>query len=115
MPDTHDDNAAYCVVLTTTASVEAAATLARLLVEQQLAACVQRQAIQSTYWWDGVVQDETETLLLIKTERSRYDEVEAFIRTHHSYSVPEILCLPVATGSADYLDWLRAALRTPRG
>lgn len=112
MPDSEQPG--YCVVLTTTASADEAATLARLLVEQQWAACVQRYPITSTYWWDGAVQEETETLLLIKTERSRYEGVEAFIRAHHSYSVPEILCLPVTAGAADYLDWLRAALRTPR-
>ncbi len=108
-------SAAYCVVLTTTATAAEAAALARLLVEQQLAACVQRQQIDSTYWWDGAVQEETETLLLIKTEQSRYEDVEAFIRAHHSYSVPEILCLPVSAGSSDYLSWLTAALRTRSG
>ena len=105
----------YCVVLTTTATAEEAAQLARLLVEQQLAACVQRQAIQSTYWWDGAVTEDAETLLLIKTEQSRYSEVEAFIRAHHSYSVPEILCLPVSAGSAAYLNWIREVLGKPRG
>lgn len=102
---------AYCVVLTTVATPEEAATLARLLVEQQLAACVQRLPIHSTYWWDEAVQDEPETLLLIKTERVLYEAVETCLRTHHPYSVPEIVCLPVGAGSADYFDWITASVR----
>ena len=110
----HTESPEACLVLTTTATAEEAAELARGLVEQRLAACVQRQAIQSTYWWEGAVTEEAETLLLIKTERSRYREVEAFIRTHHGYSIPEILCLPVTAGSAEYLGWIKAALDRPR-
>jgi periplasmic divalent cation tolerance protein len=104
----------YCVVITTVANRDEAATLARLLVEQQRAACVQRMPISSTYWWENAVQDEPEILLLIKTEQAHYDEVAACIRTHHSYSVPEILCLPVSAGSTSYLDWITATLHTKR-
>ena len=97
------------MVLTTTATAEEAASLARLLVEKQLAACVQRMPINSTYWWENAVQDEAETLLLIKTETARYPAVEDCIRAHHSYTVPEILCVPVSAGSADYLGWITAS------
>lgn len=106
---------AYCVVMTTTATDEEAKMLARLLIEQQLAACVQRQPIHSTYRWEGSLCDEPETLLLIKTEYSQYAAVAAFIHAHHSYTVPEILCLPVQAGSTPYLAWLTESLRKQHG
>ena len=101
----------YCVVMTTTATDGEAQALARLLIEQQLAACVQRHIINSTYGWEGRVCEAAETLLLIKTERSHYPAVEAFIRANHSYTVPEILCLPVQAGSTPYLQWITESLR----
>jgi periplasmic divalent cation tolerance protein len=106
---------AYCVVMTTTATDAEAKTLARLLVEQQLAACVQRQSVNSTYVWEGRICDESETLLLIKTEYSQYEAVAAFIHAHHSYTVPEILCLPVQAGSTPYLAWVTESLRKKHG
>lgn len=94
------------VVLTTAPNEDEARALARLLVEQQLAACVQLLPIHSVYQWEGAIQQEPEVLLLAKTRRSRYAEVEACIRSHHSYTVPEILQLPVEQGLPAYLAWL---------
>ena len=106
---------AYCVVLTTVATPQEAASLARVLVEQQLAACVQRVPINSTYWWEGAVQEEPETLLLIKTETAGYPAVEACIKANHRYTVPEIVCLPVEAGSRDYLHWITETVRRTSG
>ena len=99
-------NTDAAVVLTTAPNDAEAVALARILVERQLAACVQRLPIHSVYHWEGAVQDEPEILLLIKTRACRYAEVEACIRQHHSYTVPEILMLPVSAGSTSYLAWL---------
>lgn len=101
-------NNEFCVVLTTVASQQEADALAGRLVEQQLAACVQLLPIHSVYRWEGKIQREPEVLLLAKTRRCRYADVEAFIRTHHSYTVPEILQLPVDQGLPAYLAWLAA-------
>ena len=98
--------AEYAVVLTTCGSREEAQTLARGLVEARLAACVQLMDIQSVYRWEGSIQEDPEVLLLIKTRRDRYADVEQYIRTHHSYEVPEIVQLPIQEGFAPYLHWI---------
>lgn len=100
----------FCVVLTTVATQGEAGKLARQLVEQQLAACVQMMPINSVYTWEGAIQQDAEVLLLIKTSSQRYAEVESFLLANHSYSVPEILQLPIEQGSAAYLQWLGKSL-----
>lgn len=76
------------------------------LVDRRLAACVQRLAVDSTYRWRGSIQNDPETLLLIKTRRDRYDAVAAFLAEGHPYDEPEVLMLPVANASAGYAGWL---------
>ena len=98
-------------VVTTTDTREAAASIARALVEQRLAACVQVHGpVRSTYWWEGAVQESDEWLLVVKTVQAKYGQVEQTIRRLHSYDVPEVLALPVAEASAPYAKWLRDAL-----
>ncbi len=96
----------YCVVLTTCASDDDARTLASTLLDQQLAACVQVMPIHSYYTWEGAQQSEPERLLLVKTRRALYGDVEAALRAVHKYDTPEIVCLPVVAGSAAYLGWI---------
>src|SRR5215471_18171859 len=91
---------AYCVVLTTCATDEDARALATALLDRQLAACVQVVPIHSYYVWEGAQQSEPEKLLLVKTRRGLYGEVEAALRAAHKYDTPEIVCLPVVAGSA---------------
>lgn len=98
----------FGIVLTTVATPEDARRLADGLLEKRLAVCVQTLAIQSAYRWKGAVQREPEQLLLIKTRAARYSDVEAHLRAHHPYEVPEIVWLPIAAGSPDYLRWLAA-------
>ncbi len=96
----------HVVIMTTTGSREEARRLARGLVEERLAACVQMTPVDSVYEWKGEVQEDAEILLFIKTRRDRYADVEACLRRHHSYEVPEILAVPVEAGLADYLAWV---------
>ena len=99
------------LVLTTCGNDEAAGSLARLLVERRLAACVNALGnVASTYRWQGRVQQDRETLLLIKTTKARLAEVEAAIRAESSYELPEIIALLVPMGSAPYLEWLRESV-----
>ena len=98
----------FGIVLTTVATPDDARRLAAGLLEQRLAACVQILAIQSAYRWKGAVQREPEQLLLIKTRVALYSAVEAHLRAHHPYEVPEIVLVPIAAGSPDYLRWLAA-------
>ena len=84
-----------------------ASRLARTLVTEGLAACVNRlPGVRSTYCWDGELQDDGEVLLTIKTLGERYPALEARIRALHPYDVPEIIALPVVAGSSGYLDWV---------
>ena len=83
--------------------------LARALLAQSLAACVQvGSAITSLYRWKGAVEKSRERLLLIKTRAELFPKVEAAIRALHPYEVPEIIALPVSEGHAPYLAWLAA-------
>lgn len=98
------------IVYTTCATEHEARHIARVLVEERLAACVQRlPGLLSTYVWKGEVRDDPEVLLIIKTRSGLYPQVEARIRALHSYEVPEIVALPIETGSGDYLAWLNAS------
>jgi periplasmic divalent cation tolerance protein len=105
-PHTPEHRKAYCVVLTATATAQEAQSLARGIVEARLGACVQVQAIQSTYRWQGALCEESEFRLSIKTRQARYAALELFIQEHHSYETPEIVQVPLAAGSAAYLQWI---------
>ncbi len=98
-------------MLTTTGSEEEAATIADALLERHLAGCVQVIGpVQSRFWWEGRIDTAREWLCLVKTTADRYDGVEAAIREHHSYDVPEIMAVPVGRGNRDYFGWLRDAV-----
>ncbi len=95
------------VVFITTANRAEAESLARILVERKLAACVQiLPEIISVYRWQNQVQQDAEVLLLVKTVREKFEALESTVRANHSYEVPEILAVPAAEVSATYLNWL---------
>jgi periplasmic divalent cation tolerance protein len=90
------------------AGADVAARLARGLVDANLAACVNLvSGVRSFYRWEGAVQDDAEVQLVIKTRRSRFAELEEWLKREHPYSVPEIIALPIERGSQAYLDWVR--------
>lgn len=100
------------VVITTTETPGEAERLAKLLVERELAACVQiLPQMTSVYRWQDKVEQANETLLLIKTTRAAFSQLEAAIKENHTYQTPEIIALPVETGSDGYLDWLKGSIR----
>ena len=95
------------IVLVTCGSEEEALKISRSLVEERLAACVNLiSPVRSIYRWEGKIWDEKEWLLIIKTQGKRFDELEKKVKSLHSYSVPEIIALPIIAGSSSYLDWL---------
>lgn len=99
--------AAPIVLLCTVPDQPTAERVGKGLVEARLAACVNViPGLRSFYRWDGEVQDDAELLLVIKTVRSRYAEVEAFVAEAHPYDVPELIQLDVGGGSKAYLDWV---------
>jgi periplasmic divalent cation tolerance protein len=96
----------FSVVITTVESKDAADKLARRLLSQQLAACIQVTPIASYYTWNGEVNVDEEQLLLIKCPASNFPEIEQCIKASHSYETPEIIQLSIEAGSADYLNWI---------
>lgn len=97
------------MVITSLPDMAAARELARSLVEQRLAACVNiLPAMQSVYRWQGMVEQAEEFALLIKITEARYAELEAAIRVAHPYALPEIVALPIVAGLPAYLAWVAA-------
>lgn len=96
------------VVLVTCSSLAEAKRIARAVVEARLAACVNilPGAVTSIYRWKGNVETARERLLLIETSRKRLVKLRAAVERLHSYEVPEFIALPVAAGSAAYLEWI---------
>ena len=96
------------VVLVTCGSEDEALKIANILVEDHLAACVNLVApIRSVYRWHGKIWDEKEWLLIIKTQKHRFEALEKKVKSLHSYSVPEIISLSITEGSSTYLNWIR--------
>ncbi len=100
------------IIILVTSNPAQSDTIASCLVEEQLAACVNiLPNITSVYRWDGDICRDTENLLIIKTERRMWPSVEERIRALHSYDTPEMLCLPIESGYAPYLDWIRSSVK----
>lgn len=94
-------------VFITAKDEDEAATIAKALIEERLAACVNIiKPIRSIYRWEGNIVDETETLLIAKTRRGLFEKLQAKTRSLHSYKVPEIVAVQIAEGSGEYLNWL---------
>ena len=99
------------VVLVTAPSAEVAASIARALVEERLAACGNvLPGLRSIYRWQGKVQEDAEALLILKTQRKRFGELRDRVLALHPYEVPEVLALPVEAGSEPYLDWIAQSM-----
>lgn len=97
------------VVFITAGNVDEASRIAQLLVEKNLAACVQiLPEMRSVYRWKGEIEKQPEILLLAKTMASKFSELERQVRAVHSYETPEIVATPLTNGSRPYLEWLSA-------
>lgn len=95
------------MIVTTCPDEPAAETIANALVSRSLAACVQIiPGIKSVFRWQGQVEHEAECLLLAKTVADNYPEIENIINSIHNYELPEIIAVPITTGSRDYLAWI---------
>lgn len=97
----------FAVVLTTLPTPSKARRLTKLILQKRLAACVNIIGpMESSFWWNKKIDRCKEYLLFIKTQASHFGRLKKLIETHHPYSVPEIICLPVKGGSAPYLNWI---------
>jgi len=106
------------VIFITSGSDEEANRLARTLVEEKLAACVNiLSGVESLYWWKGKIESSKERMLVVKTQGKMVRRVVKRVKEIHSYEVPEIIALPIVEGNRDYLKWISdvLTLRNKRG
>ncbi len=97
----------YQIILCTCPDKDSAETLAHLLVNQQLSACVNiLPGISSIYWWQGQSTSAQEFLLLIKAHKDHYQAIESYIKAHHPYELPEIIAVSIDNGLPEYLHWI---------
>ena|SRR3989338_3870514 len=102
----------YIVVLVTASSKEEARKISRGLLEEKLAACVNiLTGVESHFWWQGKIDTAGEFLLVIKTKKKLFNKLTEKVKASHSYSVPEIIGLPIISGSGDYLKWINDSTR----
>jgi periplasmic divalent cation tolerance protein len=100
--------------LSTCPDVETAAQIAHVLVEERLAACVNRiSGVQSTYRWHDEIHEDAEVLLVIKTTRERFDALRGRLFELHPYELPELVAIKIAEGLPAYLEWLERETARP--
>ncbi|MEM3736940.1 MAG: divalent-cation tolerance protein CutA [Candidatus Bathyarchaeia archaeon] len=105
----------YVTIFTTAPTLEDCERIACALVEERLAACVSIiPNVKSVYWWEGKVDRMSEHIVMIKTVRDLFVAVKDRIRQLHPYRVPEVIAVPVATGSEEYLEWLESEVSPSR-
>ncbi len=102
-----DQQTTFVVVLVTTSSKKEAETIGRALVEARLAACVNIfPGVRSLFRWQGAIEDQEEALLLVKSRGELVPSIVETVKRLHSYTVPEVIALPILAGSPDYLAWI---------
>jgi len=98
----------------TVPNAEEADKLAGKLVESKLAACVNViPGVQSVYTWQGKVEKDNELLLMVKTRTDLTDKLSIFVKEHHPYDVPEVICTGITAGLPEYLDWVKETTADP--
>lgn len=96
----------FIIIETTYPNHKLAKNLAQILLDKKLAACIQFVKIESMYFWDKKIQNDSEILVRIKTKNSLFLKVEKIIKNHHSYKNPQIISTQINQGSKQYFDWI---------
>ena len=96
------------VVLVTAKDTAEAEKIAKGLLNKKLAACVNvLEGVKSLFWWEGKIDQAQETLLVIKSQKKHFKGIVKEVKALHSYSVPEVIALPIGAGNPDYLKWIK--------
>jgi len=101
----------YCIVITTTNSKKEADTLAEAILNKKLVACIQISKIKSRYFWNGKLESDYEYKLEIKTTKNNLTKLKEFIKSKHSYKIPEIIAIPIIDGNQEYFDWMDSLIK----
>ncbi|MEE9474203.1 MAG: divalent-cation tolerance protein CutA [Candidatus Hydrothermarchaeaceae archaeon] len=97
----------YAIVYITASNIGEARDLVEAIVKERLAACANVvESVESTYWWQGKIERDDESLIILKTKESKLDELIKRVKELHSYENPEIVAVPILKGSSDYLRWI---------
>eukprot|EP00238_Polyblepharides_amylifera_P000320 CAMPEP_0196574184 /NCGR_PEP_ID=MMETSP1081-20130531/3954_1 /TAXON_ID=36882 /ORGANISM="Pyramimonas amylifera, Strain CCMP720" /LENGTH=111 /DNA_ID=CAMNT_0041892131 /DNA_START=191 /DNA_END=526 /DNA_ORIENTATION=+ len=105
---------ATTAVYVTVPDKETGKKIASALLESRLAACVNIiPGVESMYWWDGAVQTDSELLLMIKTRQALVSDLAAKVQEVHPYDTPEVIAVPITSGSAEYIRWLVESTAAP--
>ena len=103
----------HVVIFVTSGNTEEAEKIAKFLVENKLAACVNIvPGVKSFFWWGNSVDVSTEVLLIIKSKAELFEKLCTAIKSIHGYAIPEIIALPIVDGYHPYLDWIEESLRS---
>jgi len=104
----------YIVIFVTAANKKEAGNIAEQLIKNKLAACVNiTSEIESVFWWQGEIDRSKETLLVIKSKKSKLPGIIKMVKSLHSYDLPEIIALPIVAGEKNYLRWIDESLGKP--
>jgi periplasmic divalent cation tolerance protein len=102
----------YSIILITAGNKKEADKIAKKLIQEKLAACVNIVAgVKSLFWWQGKVDRAKETLLIVKSRKEKFNKIVKSVKASHSYAVPEIIAIPIASGFKPYLKWIDESLR----
>jgi periplasmic divalent cation tolerance protein len=100
------------VILITAPTKDEGQKIAQLLLERRKAACVNIvPGVDSLFWWQGTLDSAQEVLLIVKTRAELTKQVVELVKQVHSYTTPEVIALPIVTGSEDYLSWIHEETR----
>jgi periplasmic divalent cation tolerance protein len=101
----------YRVILVTAANKKEARRIAKALINNKLAACVNIiSEVESLFYWKGKIDSAKETLLIIKSRKEKVPKIIKLVKSIHSYEIPEIISLPIAAGCRLYLKWIDESL-----
>lgn len=103
----------YITVLVTASRREEAEKIARKLLDERVAACVNIvEGVRSLFWWQGKIDEASEVLMIIKTRLDLFEKVIEYVKMLHSYTVPEVIALPIIAGNAEYLKWIDEVVKS---
>jgi|SRR3989338_264169 len=102
----------YSVIFITCANKKEARVIAKVLVKHRVAACVNIiDNIESIFWWNSKIDKAKETLLIVKSKKTKLARIIKLVKSRHSYAVPEIIALPIVAVEKSYLRWMNESLR----
>ncbi len=102
----------YIIILITAKDKSEADKIAKILIKNKLAACVNiLTGIKSLFWWQGKIDQAKETLLIVKSKKEKFNRIVKLVKSVHSYEVPEIIAIPIVSGFKPYLNWIDESIR----